>query len=585
MRSTIFTLFAVASTAVNAASLTDVCTQAYAQASLPRDEFYGGITIDPLSVTTTVVTNTSVSGQVFYPDAVFDYCNVTFAYSHDGRDDQVLVTYWLPTPDKFKNRYLSTGGGGLAINSGSRSLPGGIIYGAVAGLTDGGFGGFDTQFDAVFLLANNTVNWQSVYMFGYQAHHELSVLGKEFTKQFFNMSETKLYSYYQACSEGGREGWSQVQRFADEWDGAAIGAPAFRYGFQQTQHLYSNVVEQTLNYYPPQCELDKIVTETIAACDLLDGRNDGVVSRSDLCKLHFDLDSIIGKPYSCAATGSSISSRNEKRQLAPVTSSPAQSGNVTALAVAVAKEIINGLHDLQGRRVYLSYQPAASFVDAATTYNSTSDSWELSISGLGGEWITRFLELQNTSTLASLEGVTYDTLKAWMIQGSQMYGDSLQTTWPDLTPFHDAKGKVLHFHGEADNSIPTASSVRYWESVRQTMYPELSYNESTAAMNDWYRLFLIPGAAHCSTNPLQPNGPFPQTTLAVLINWVEMGIEPTTLDATVLQGDNIGENQQICGWPLRPLWTNNGTVMECRYDKPSIESWLYDFDGIKVPVY
>jgi tannase len=113
------------------------------------------------------------------------------------------------------------------FSSGLGSLPGGIIYGAVAGTTDGGFGSFNTQSDAVFLVKNGTMNLKSLYMFGYEAHHELSLLGKAFTKQFFNMSSTKLYSYYQGCSEGGREGWSQVQRYGDEWDGAITGAPAF----------------------------------------------------------------------------------------------------------------------------------------------------------------------------------------------------------------------------------------------------------------------------------------------------------------------------------------------------------------------
>lgn len=122
------------------------------------------------------------------------------------------------------------------------------MYGAVSGLTDGGFGSFTTQWDAVFLAANGSINNEALYMFGYRVYQEMSTIGKAFTKEFFGMNSTKLYSYYQACSEGRREGWSQVQRFGDEWDGAVIGAPAFRYGQQQVQHLYSNVVEQTMNY-------------------------------------------------------------------------------------------------------------------------------------------------------------------------------------------------------------------------------------------------------------------------------------------------------------------------------------------------
>lgn len=152
----------------NAASLASVCTTERARSSLPHNA-YQGITIDSSSVSASAFYNISILNNVMYPDAMIDYCNVTFAYSHEGRiNDRVLVTYWLPAPDKFANRFLATGGGGLAINSGNGSVAGAIPYGAASGLTDGGFGGFDVQWDAVFLLKNNTVNWQSVYMFGEQ---------------------------------------------------------------------------------------------------------------------------------------------------------------------------------------------------------------------------------------------------------------------------------------------------------------------------------------------------------------------------------------------------------------------------------
>ncbi|RDW69271.1 carboxylic ester hydrolase-29 [Coleophoma cylindrospora] len=567
------------------ATLDDVCTAAYVKSALPSSSTYPGIVVNPASVLANPVTNANVSGENFFPDATFDYCNVTFAYTHTGRNDTVNVRYWLPAPASFKNRYLSTGGGGYAINSGYGDLPGGIIYGATAGATDAGFGNFSTNLDAVNLIANNTVDWQRIHMFGYEAIHELSVLGKEFTRSFFAMNTTKLYSYYQGCSEGGRDGWSQVQRFADEWDGAITGAPAMRFAFQQTQHLYSNIVEQTLDYYPSPCELEKITNLTIAACDPMDGKTDGVVSRSDLCKLNFNLNSTVGQTYYCAATSAS-SGMGSGSPFGASAATPAQNGTITAQGVAVAQTIIDGLKDSSGKQVYLSYQPGAvSFDDAKTAFNNVSNKWELSVNSFGAEFIARFINDQELTTLPNLNNVTYDTLKGWMYQGWQKYADTLHTTWPDLTAFQAAGGKVLHFHGESDNSIPTASSVHYHESVRNVMYPNMSFNESSAAMSDWYQLYLVPGAAHCAVNTNQPNGPFPQTNLAVMIDWVEKGVKPTTLNATVLQGSNKGQNEQICAWPLRPMWSDNGTTMNCEYDQASINTWMYTFDAFKMPVY
>lgn len=580
MRTSTLTASAAGAALAQAVSLDQVCTTAHVQAALPANLTNENLIFYPHTVTASPVYNTSVSDQVFFPDGTFDYCNVTFAYSHNGKEDKILQEYWLPSPQKFQNRWLSTGGQGFAINGQEGSLAGGILYGAAAGQTDAGFGSFSTQYDAVSLAANGTLDHEALYMFGYEAIHELTVIGKMFSANFYNTT-SKVYSYYQGCSEGGRDGWSQVQRFG-ELDVAIIGAPAIRYGQQQANHLYSNVVEQTLDYYPPPCALEKIVNETIAFCDPLDGRTDSVISRSDLCQLHFNLNSTIGKTYYCAASsGSSLGFGFGKRQSSTV---PAQNGTVTAQDVAVAKTIIDGLHDSEGHRAYISYQIGASFSDAETQYNSDTDSWELDIASTGGEWVARFLELVEASNLDSIDNVTYDTMRDWMIEGWYRYEDVLQTTNPDLSKFHNAGGKILTFHGEQDQSIPTGSSVHFYESVRSIMYPNMTYNESVSALNDWYRLFLVPGASHCATNSLQP-GPFPQTNLQVAIDWAEKGVVPQTLNATYLSGPDLGDNAQLCAWPLRPYYTNNGTTLECQYDQDSINTFMYDFDAYKRPLY
>ncbi|CAL5873988.1 uncharacterized protein PFLUO_LOCUS8273 [Penicillium psychrofluorescens] len=400
-------------------------------------------------------------------------------------------------------------------------------------------------------------------MMGYQAHHELALLGKQFAREIYKVSDnSKIYAYYQSCSEGGREGWSQLQRFPDQFDGAVVGAPALRLGQQQVNHLFENVVEKTLSYSPPPCELDKIVNLTIAFCDPLDGLADGVVSRSDLCTEALHLENFIGKAYSCASSGSV----------------PAQKGKITAKGVEVAQTMLNGLHNSQGQRAYITYRPGAGFGDVSAVYNQASGTWDNEISSLGGEWVARYLQLRDADNLDTLNGVNYDTLVDWMTLGMNRYYDSLQTTYPDLSALRSAGGKIIHIHGEQDNSVPTASSIHYYDSVRKIMYPNLSYQEGVAALDDFYRLYLIPGAAHCDFNPLQPTGPWPQTTLQTVIDWVERDVAPATLEGT-------GHIDTICKWPLRPMWSGNGKKFECQFSQSSIDSFTYEFDAFKVPVY
>ncbi|KAH7131632.1 Tannase/feruloyl esterase [Dactylonectria estremocensis] len=590
-QSTAATMAALAASA-NAASLADLCTVSNVQAALPANGILLGINMIPSSVTASAVYNATTGGGMMRRDtaaATYSYCNVTVAYTHGSKGDNVVLKYAFPSPSDFDNRFYVGGGGGYSLNS---DATGGLAYGAAAGVTDGGYDAFNYSYDEKFLYGNGSINWDSTYMFSYQALGEMTQIGKYVTKALYDMdASSKLYTYYEGCSDGGREGMSQVQRWGDEYDGVIVGAPAFRFAQQQVLHVHPSAVEQTLDYYPPPCELAKIVNATIEACDELDGRKDGVVSRTDLCQLNFKLKSIIGESYYCAAETSSslgfgFNKRGlDKRQAQGSTSStkPEQNGTVTAEGVAVAQAIYDGPHTTDGQRAYLSWQIASELGDAATTYNNETDSWELSIPSTGGMYVAKYIQLLDLDNLSDLNNVTYDTLVDWMKIGFVRYYDSLQTTLPDLTTFKNAGGKLLHYHGESDSSIPAASSVRYWQSVRSVMYPNKSDSAAQKALQDWYQFYLVPGAGHCGTNSLQP-GPYPQNNVETMIDWVENGVQPTRLNATVSSGDYEGETQMLCQWPTRPLWTSE-TSFKCVNHKKSIDSWTYDFPAIPLEVY
>jgi tannase len=222
------TAVAALAATTNAASLADVCTVSNVQAALPANGTLNGINLISSSVTAVPVYNaTSTTSTTTY-----SYCNVTATYEHPGKDS-VVVTYGFPSPDSFKNRFYVAGGGGYSLNS---DITGGLAYGAVSGATGAGYGALDSvSLDEVVLTGNGSVNWDNIYMFAYQGLGEMTKIGKAITSGFYDSSNSsaKLYTYYEGCSDGGREGWSQIQRYGDEYDGAITGAPAFRYGQQQ----------------------------------------------------------------------------------------------------------------------------------------------------------------------------------------------------------------------------------------------------------------------------------------------------------------------------------------------------------------
>ncbi|KAI0967012.1 Tannase/feruloyl esterase [Xylaria arbuscula] len=586
-RSCAATAAAAMAASANAQSLSNVCTVANVQAALPANGTLLGIELIPSSVTAAPLYNVTSGGggSGSGSSTALTYCNVTLSYTHTGRGDKVVVKYAFPEPSAFKNRFYVGGGGGYSLSS---DATGGIEYGAASGATDAGYDAFNNAYDDVVLYGNGSTNWDATHMFGYEALGEMTTIAKPLARGFYGVADdTKIYTYYEGCSDGGREGMSQVQRWGDLYDGVITGAPAFRLSHQQVLHVYPATIEHTLDYYPPTCALDKIVNATIAACDPLDGRTDGVISRTDLCKLNFNLTSIIGESYYCAAQDSSSLGFGFSKRQAPggsATSVPEQNGTVTAQDVAVAQAVYDGLHNSAGERGYLAWQIGSDLGDADPTYNNETDAWELNIPSTGGEWVTKFVQLLDLDNLSDLDNVTYDTLVSWIDFGLNRYLDSLQTTLPDLTAFQSTGGKLLHYHGESDPSVPAASSVHYWQSVRNIMYPNLSDTEAEKALAEWYQFYLIPGAAHCGSNSLQP-GPYPQDNVQTIIDWVESGVQPARLNATVSSGNYSGEVQELCQWPTRPLWEDGSDGFSCVSDQDSIDSWTYTFDAFKVPVY
>lgn len=91
-------LLAASDAVAQSAHLSEVCAQSYVQASLPSDDLILGVTIDPTSVVASPVTNASVSNPDYYPNGTIAFCNVTFAYSHNGAKRQGSGLILPPSP-------------------------------------------------------------------------------------------------------------------------------------------------------------------------------------------------------------------------------------------------------------------------------------------------------------------------------------------------------------------------------------------------------------------------------------------------------------------------------------------------------
>ncbi|KAJ7645068.1 tannase and feruloyl esterase [Mycena polygramma] len=129
----------------------------------------------------------------------------------------------------------------------------------------------------------------------------------------------------------------------------------------------------------------------------------------------------------------------------------------------------------------------------------------------------------------------------------------------DLSAFRNRGGKLLTYHGRRDPLISPTNSKRVYDLISHTL--------SLPLLDDFYRLFLIPGMGHCSGGLGAPS--FGQSDglnvvnvsshniLLALVDWVEGGIAPETI---IGSGAN-NATRTHCRYPMRSVF--NGTVFVC----------------------
>lgn len=129
-------------------------------------------------------------------------------------------------------------------------------------------------------------------------------------------------------------------------------------------------------------------------------------------------------------------------------------------------------------------------------------------------------------------------------QSINRFASVIGTADADLTDFKKAGGKLISWHGTADDLIPYKGSVDYYERVLQ----------GDPNATDYYRLFEAPGIEHCKNGP----GWFPGGALDALVEWVEEGKGPETLYAETV-GTEKKRAVRLCAYPKKITYSGGDT--------------------------
>ena len=119
---------------------------------------------------------------------------------------------------------------------------------------------------------------------------------------------------------------------------------------------------------------------------------------------------------------------------------------------------------------------------------------------------------------------------------------------PNLSGFVERGGKLIQYHGWNDPQISPGSSVDYFERVRA----------ATAGVAGSYRLFMVPGMAHCGGG----EGPNQFDMLRALEQWVEQKEAPDSVIAGRVQDGRTVRTRPLCPYPQVAVYKGSGSTDE-----------------------
>src|SRR6185503_1860657 len=119
--------------------------------------------------------------------------------------------------------------------------------------------------------------------YGYRAVHEMTVKSKALIASFYG-KDARL-SYWNSCSNGGRQGLMEAQRYPADFDGIVAGAPAANWTGRALQSLWvAQAVHKDEASFIPPAKFPLIHNAVLQACDALDGVADGILQDPLHCK-------------------------------------------------------------------------------------------------------------------------------------------------------------------------------------------------------------------------------------------------------------------------------------------------------------
>lgn len=444
---------------------------------------------------------TLLNGKVI--GALPPFCRVA-AVLHPSSDSAIRMELWMPQAH-WNGRLEGTGNGGFAGHLAYGALADGVKRDYAVVNSDMGMATQPGEDATVFI--RRPERWED---WGYRSTHEMTVEAKRLVTAFY--ARPASHNYFVGCSTGGEQALMEAQRYPDDYDGIVGGAPANNRTHVHVSILWNFVsTEGAPQDHIPTAKLRPLAAAVMAACDRLDGVEDGMIS--DPRKCSFD-------PGSVECSGSD------------------NNNCLTPSQVAVVRRLYAGpVNPRTGQQIYPGLPKGSELWWDQLGFDTTHQPPYAPIFRwvFGRNWNWRSFDFDRSVTAVD-----------------NKLASVVNATSPNLDAFRDRDHKLLIYHGWADWLVPPGESINYRNTVAS--------RRLGSKLDDFYRLFMVPGMTHCSGGV----GPYHFDALGAMVEWVEKGRAPEEIIASQFPSEHHSgpplRTRPLCPYPKMAQYRGHGSI-------------------------
>ncbi len=447
------------------------------------------------------------------------YCRVTGTIAPE-------VAFEVSLPEKWNSRFYMIGNGGHAgesLSDAGRTAQRDTALGIGFAFAQTNTGHYSSKEPGgTFVLSNP----QKAIDYAHRAVHVTATTAKDMTGDFYG--KKVQYSYWNSCSNGGRQGLLEAQRYPEDFDGVIANAPwldqtGFTIGAMWNQHALNSATPLTA------AKLATLGQAVMARCDAKDGLKDGVID--DPRKCDFDAH----------------------RDMSVCPAGTDQPACLTGAQADAVMSIYRGPHDSKGKSLFPGFMPGSEAV--VNGANGANSAWlgmivpaqpgaKPAVFNLA-EGTMRYLVLKPAQPDYDTETFDYTRdvhlLDAW--------AKTANATSVNLNSFSMRGGKLLMTYGWADQILQPLVAVNYYKKLQER------YGNRTG---EFVRLFMVPGMTHCSGG----NGTDTFDSVTAIVNWVEKGKAPFSLAASRVVDGKTVRTRPVCAYPQVARHRGTGSIDE-----------------------